>query len=119
MPALKNPATRLLRDKIRYAQEPDNPMLINLWLSMDTPAPQQTKRDDVWQHFEDQFRLLLETLVDELLPAHWRRSCLDQIYQPLSSLARLSHTPQEQQKLHYLQYELVLSCEYVEASLSA
>ncbi|MDP7593186.1 MAG: hypothetical protein QF552_10935 [Litorilituus sp.] len=110
--------TQLLRKKIRFAQEPNNPALITLWLQQENDIHLTTQPKKVLrQHYEAQFRLLLETIVDEIVPTHWRRLCLDNIYKPITSLQRIADTEQSKQHIRYLMNELSVSCQYVEHSL--
>ena len=109
-------ANNILEQKIRQGLEPDNPVLIHLWLSC-----QQTENlpiDTLRVKHTAQFRLLLETVLDELVPAHWRRTCLDNIYLPLSALKKLSNSESSEQQLRDLFNELAISTRYVESSLN-
>ncbi len=114
-----------LRHKIRWAQEPDNPNLITLWLAGErccesvaqhAPCPNCSNAQQR-RCYEQQFHLLLETILDELLPAHWRCSCLDLIYQPLQRLKALSNTKASNARLLGLYHELAITSHYVRASL--
>lgn len=105
----------LLKQKVRYGSEPDNSSLISFWLDLDTPAssakgPQQA-------HYESQFRLLLNAIMDELVPKHWRLQCLDHIYRPLMSFKRVAKCPNSKLKLNKLFQELTISCNYTKESL--
>lgn len=97
--------------KIRFAKEPDNPALIDHYLDIDTCRLKsfQAQKD----HYECQFRLLLETVADELVPAYWRCCCLDHINKPLLKLNRLSKDARHQNYLCKLKYELNMTCHYV------
>lgn len=110
-----SPRLRQLRSWIREAAYPDDPQLICEWLSQ-TPCS-QSPLDQQWQHFEDQFNLLMDTISDELLPSHWRCSCLDQIHQPLRSLSRLSSEPHAKDRVRLLLWELSVTTQFVRASL--
>ncbi len=62
-----------IRRKIRWGEEPDNPLLISRWLAHENHEhTQQLSQEELRQGYENQFRLLLETLMDELVPSHWR-----------------------------------------------
>jgi hypothetical protein len=107
----------LLRTKIRYAEEPNNPALITDWLLLD----QCNDNDSVTkqrQHHEEHFCLLLETIADELLPGHWRCTCLDNINRPLIALKKLSDSDKCLLELNELFYELYITSNYVGATLT-
>tara|TARA_Y100000034_G_C6631509_1_gene275713 strand:- start:6 stop:365 length:360 start_codon:yes stop_codon:yes gene_type:complete len=108
----------VLRNKIRFGLEPDNPALIALWLANECDV-NSTNKDyrELSKMYEQQFRLLLETIIDELVPAYWRRTCLDYIYRPLSSLQRIAITDEGQALVRKLNYELTVSCQYIEGGL--
>jgi hypothetical protein len=115
---LLDPGILLIRDKIRFAESPNNPELIHLWLTQENFIQEiigclYLRR----QHCEDQFYLLLEVVVDEMLPRHWRHHCLNHIYQPLASLKKISTSEQSEKRLRQLLSELSTSCRYVAASL--
>ncbi len=112
----KNIRLRQLRDWIREATYPDDPQLITEWLRQE-PCDSRSPLDHQWQHYEDQFNLLMDTISDELLPAHWRCSCLDQIHQPLRSLSRLSSEPHARDRVRLLLWELSVTTQFVRASL--
>lgn len=105
----------LLKQKIRYGSEPDNCGLIGFWLDLD--APQSSSSIGQLQHYESQFRLLLDAVMDELVPKHWRLQCLDNIYRPLLSFKRSSRCACSDKKLQQLFRELTISCNYTEESL--
>ncbi len=66
-----NPSISQLRDKVRYATEPDNPQLIREWLDLEVRACGQVRRHQ-WQNRMVAIRLLLDAFADEVLPPHWR-----------------------------------------------
>lgn len=115
-----------LRHKVRWAVEPDNPQLITHWLARErccnlrsiSQAPCgccSTARQRRRYHF--QFQLLLGTVLDDLLPAHWRCSCLDHIYKPLCGLKQLCDNPAREAHVRRLYQELAISSRYVQAGL--
>lgn len=106
-----------VQKQIRFAKEPDNPSLISHYLDIDTCR--QKSVESLKQHYERQFRLLLDTVADELIPSHWRCCCLDNINKPLGQLARLFANNQDGQAyLCKLKYELNMTCHYVLSGLS-
>jgi hypothetical protein len=115
-----NPSLSLIRNKIRFGQEPDNPLLISLWLNQENLFQQKFENiNEHRQHIERQFRLLLDTVVDELVPSHWRCTCLDNIYYPLSSLKKLASDKASEQHIQQLINELSVTSNYVAASLNS
>ena len=113
-----NPKHKVLGQKIRHAETPDNPTLIRQFLDL---RPHQTQKTAVVhrQHLVSQFYLLMETIADECLPPYWRRQCLDHIHQPLFALQRLAHCSQSKQQVQLLGHELRLISHYLQAGLSA
>ncbi|PUA30192.1 MAG: hypothetical protein B0W54_06675 [Cellvibrio sp. 79] len=105
-----------VRHKIRCGEEPDNPLLINHWLTEENQGPEST-RDELRQRYESQFTLLLETIIDELVPANWRCICLDNINRPLQSLKQISDSMQSDEQIQYLLRELAVQSHYVRHSL--
>ena len=97
-----------LLETIRHGRQPDSPDLIIRWLES---AP------DNWESAECQFYVLIEAAQDELVPAHWRRTCLDHIHRPLTRLYRLAETEYQQSCLRCLRYELAITSQYAAASL--
>ncbi|PIE25151.1 MAG: hypothetical protein CSA60_01275 [Neptuniibacter caesariensis] len=110
-PVFESEYVKALQHKVRYATEADSPSLITHWLAIDTCRLQGFEHRK--QHYERQFRLLLDTIADELLPGHWRNCCLDNIYRPLAELNRLSSRPDHQSYIYHLRYELNMTCHYV------
>lgn len=94
-----------LYQKIRYAEEPDDPQIITRFLTLSANQFNKSKRLRR-QCLLIQFQLLLDTAVDEYLPAHWRNLCLNHIYNPLFTLQRLADCKQSQRQVNELFYEL-------------
>ena len=108
----------IIRNKIRFAESPNNPELISLWLAQESYIQELIDCINIrWQYCEEQFYLLLEVVVDEMLPKHWRQHCLNNIYQPLASLKKLSTSQKSEKRLRQLLTELSISCRYVTATL--
>ncbi len=112
---IKPIAYQQLVQKIRHGVEPENPLLITLLLEH---QHQLTSDKLLQKQCIEHFYLLLETVIDDLVPRHWRRTCLDHIYLPLCSLRRLSNSEQSAQQIQNLFNELAISTQYVEKSLS-
>jgi len=110
--------TDQLYREIRFAKKPDNPDLIKEFLmsslSKDEDSIQARRRK-----YLHQFYLLIETMSDDLVPAHWRRSCLDNIYRPLQGYRRLALCPTSQRILEQMYYELNETIRYFGPSMAA
>ena len=110
-------AQRHLSQKIRWAVEPDNPRLLQQFLQQkaDTAGVSQARRR---QHYLTQFILLLDTFSDDCLPPHWRRLCLNNIYQPLHALQRLADCQASQTQVLALKNELRIISHYFQVGLN-
>lgn len=110
-----------LANKIRYGSEPDNPGLIRQWL--DTEKNTHLQEDSIFADlmlsnlatndrnrliYLTQFRLLLDTICDELIASHWRECCLDHIYLPLRKFEKLANTSNLQSLVRQMHYELTM-----------
>ncbi len=76
-------------------------------------------KEEAWLLYMAEYRLLLDTLSDDMLEGHWRIWCLDNIYKPLSALTRLVDTDVQQQQLNHLFYELRVTSQFFKAGLTA
>ena len=62
---LLTPDILIVRNKIRFAESPNNPELISLWLAQENYIQELIDCKNVrWQYCEEQFYLLLEVVVD-------------------------------------------------------
>ncbi|MBB1488395.1 hypothetical protein [Oceanospirillum sediminis] len=106
-----------LRQKIRHAQEPDNPGLIYQWIQADNAlAGYQTEQRR--QHCIHQFQLLMDVVSDDYLPVHWRNTCLDSVSIPLCTLKCLADDTQSVTRVRQLFSELRTLSHYFQHSLS-
>lgn len=100
------PFSQQLRDKIRHAQEPDNPTLLMTWFNLEESECARCSQDQQWRRYKSSVELLLETFSDELNPAHWRALCLDNLVRPLGCLQRLVKDEQQTLELRCLLQEV-------------
>jgi hypothetical protein len=80
---------RWMSRQIRCAMDPDEPRLIEHYLAEGRYLACCTATSP-WIIAETSVRLLLDTAADIALPWHWRSYGLDQAWQPLRELERLS-----------------------------
>ena len=116
--AVQTPAINMLREKVRYAKEENNPEVLTLWFLAEDSLVNDTVNQRR-QLYQAQFYLLLEVMTDSLLPPHWRELCLNNINRPLIELNRLSHCQPSKKKLRDLWLELSITSQYFQGSLQA
>jgi hypothetical protein len=114
--SIQTNAINSIRKKIRYAEDQENPQLLPFWLMAEQTLftgsyfnGDQIARQKMYQ---DQFRLLLDVICDNLLPRHWRELCLDNIYRPLTELNRISQCEASKKRLRHLWLELNITSQY-------
>ena len=107
----------VMRQKIRYAKEPDNPALISEWMSF-TSCPVDGAIAQRRRSCVTQFNLLLDAVADECLPVHWRNICLDNIYYPLLKIKNLSDCEASDVQVRNMFYELKVMSHYLAPGLS-
>ena len=114
----QDPAINVLRHKIRYGEELDNPSLVLIWFSMEEALMGACKHA-AWSLHVAEYRLLLDTLADDMLEGHWPvYGCLDKIYKPLSALSRLVDSDAKKQELEQLFYELRVTSQFFKSGLA-
>lgn len=114
--SIQTRAINSIRKKIHYAEDKENPELVLFWLTAEQTlftgsyfSGDNAARQKMYQ---DQFRLLLDVICDNLIPLHWRQLCLDNIYRPLTELNRVSHCAASKKKLRHLWLELNITSQY-------
>lgn len=80
----------VLKRKIRYAEEPDNPGLLRDFFQLDAPASDESLLQRRLR-LRAQYVLLFSTIEDGNNPPHWRQMCLNVIYRPLYELQQLAN----------------------------
>lgn len=113
---------KILRHKVRFAATPNTPPLIQDWLDAENQCGPEhynsTKAiSNLRIKYESQFRLLLETIADDLIPSHWRCTCLDHIYKPLFELKQLADSEEADLYVQSLCHELFAISHYHHASM--
>ena len=113
---IQTTAINSIRQKVRYAEDEDNPQLLSFWLMAEQTlfTGSDLHVDDAarWHMYQGQFRLLLDAICDNLLPEHWRQLCLDNIYRPLTDLSRISECEASKGRLRRLWLELNVTSQY-------
>ena len=102
-----------IEQAIRTGQYPDSPNLVYRYLAFG-----ECSNPDVWKQTsrlevcERLFNTLINAIGDPLVPLHWRRLCLDNIYRPLFTLEKLATTELIQNRLHHRYAEVALLANY-------
>jgi hypothetical protein len=113
---IQTTAINSIRQKVRYAEDEDNPQLLSFWLMAEQTllSGSDLNQDDAerWNMYQGQFRLLLDAVCDNLLPEHWRKLCLDNIYRPLTELSRISECDASKDRLRHMWLELNVTSQY-------
>lgn len=112
------PFARQLRNKIRHAQEPDNPCLLMTWFNLEESECIHCDSEQQWLRYKSSVELLLDTFTDELNPAHWRALCLDNLIRPLSCLQRLVQSDRQALELRQLLQEVSTLSHYFTPNFS-
>lgn len=113
---IQTSAINSVRQKVRYAEDEDNSQLLSFWLMAEqtlfSGSNAYADGDARWKMHQGQFRLLLDVVCDNLLPEHWRKLCLDNIYRPLTELNRISVCEPSKDRLRHLWLELNITSQY-------
>ena len=105
-----------LHQKIRSAAEPNNPKIIDDFLSLrafETMHSTIQRRE----YLSTQFQLLLETIADECLPPHWRCLCLNRIHYPILALQQMADCVHSKRQVRLLMHELRMTSHFLQAGL--
>ncbi|MEW6992685.1 hypothetical protein AADZ84_00225 [Colwelliaceae bacterium MEBiC 14330] len=114
--AIQTTAINNIRQKVRYAEDENNPQLLTFWLMAEhalfTGSSMNNNDEARWLMYQGQFRLLLDVICDNLISQHWRELCLDNIYRPLTELNRISQCDATKKRLRHLWLELNITSQY-------
>lgn len=108
--------TEGLAHKVRYAIHENSPEIIKSWLQATSPS-QVESIQACRRIYRYQFKLLMETICDDIIPGHWRRTCLDNIYKPLHGFQRVALCPHSRHILKLMYAELNQSIKYFGKSM--
>lgn len=100
-----------IRKTIRHGLKPEQPQLFQLWFNIEDEYVDD-QQDSAWNANINQFRLLLDTFADVIIPPHWRWQCLDHIQRPLLRLSRSISSQSQQQQFRQLLTELRVTSHY-------
>ncbi|WP_116367809.1 hypothetical protein [Parahaliea mediterranea] len=95
----------VLKRKIRYAEEPDNPAVLRHYFRLDTPPPKETLLQRRLR-LRAQYVLLYDTIKDAGNPPHWSQICLDMIHRPLYELRQLANSRESREDVSLLFVQL-------------
>lgn len=92
-----------LEQAIQSGQCCDSPELLYQYLELTEQYAEKLSITDAAALHERVFYVLLNTMCDSSVPSHWRQTCLDKVYSPLSKFKYLIVTYQDAR--HYFKME--------------
>lgn len=101
-----------LRQNVRYGHYPLEQHRLQRWSRLEQCGFEQLCNCRKRKVYHQQFRLLLETIADELVAAEWRRLCVRQILHTLQGLESIASRPEHHQRQQQLEDELYQICQY-------
>jgi|GEM_PF-2641382 len=75
---------------IRKALHPERSDAFVVYFTLGEQISSTLPIDKQWQLYLSQLHLLLSTIEDQNVPAHWRRMCFECVHRPLLSLKQIS-----------------------------
>ena len=106
----------ILKKNIRMGTMPNSPLILKNYLEI--PAKANSTLVEKRAHYEEKFRLLIDTIADDCVVGHWRCLCLDHINMPLRTLQSLSNTPNSRRYVTGLYTELRAISNYFQVSMT-
>ncbi|WOD08298.1 hypothetical protein [Marinomonas sp. GJ51-6] len=96
----------VLEQTIQAGQCVDSPEILDHYLTLTTEYAERLSIPDATSLHQRVFNVLLDTVCDTSLPPHWRQTCLDKVYLPLSQLKRLIVTYQDARSYFKMEHSL-------------
>ena len=96
----------VLEQTIQAGQCADSPEVLYHYLKLTEEYGERLSITDATLLHQRVFNVLLKTVSDTRVPAHWRQTCLDKVYLPLSKLKRLIVTYQDARDYFKMEHSL-------------
>lgn len=101
-----------LRQNVRYGHQPHAKHQLQRWSQLEQSGFANLCNCRRRKVYHQQFRLLIDTIGDELVNIEWRRLCVRQILYTLQGLQSISHSAPHKERLLALEDELYQICQY-------
>ncbi|MDB4837325.1 hypothetical protein OAH87_02535 [Marinomonas sp.] len=95
-----------LEQAIQSGQCCDSPELLYQYLELTEQYAERLSIPDAAVLHERVFHVLLNTICDSNVPSHWRQTCMDKAYSPLSQLKCLIVTYQDARNYFRMEHSL-------------
>ncbi|ETX10204.1 hypothetical protein MUS1_03910 [Marinomonas ushuaiensis DSM 15871] len=96
----------VLEQTIQAGQCVDSPEVLYHYLKLTEEYAERLSIPDAALLHKRVFNVLLDTVCDTSLAPHWRQTCLDKVYLPLSQLKRLIVTYQDARNYFKMEHSL-------------
>jgi len=96
----------VLEQTIQAGQCADSPEVLYQYLKLTEDYAERLSITDAAILHQRVFNVLLDTVCDSKLAPHWRQTCLDKMYLPLSMLKRLIVTYQDARAYFKMEHKL-------------
>lgn len=115
----------ILRQWVRNGEYPDNHTILSVWLKRDGCCDkasysifcQSCSYAHQWASYEQQVKLLTDTMTDELIAKQWRISCVNNVCYPLLNLKRLIRDDFSNMAFRYIEYQYWVNYGYITNTL--
>ncbi len=101
-----------MRHLVRFGEQPDSPCHIQRWFELEEASFPRVCNCVKRRVYRRQYDLLIEAVMDDLVPELWRQLCLDYLSRPLNGLAAIAVKPQHQQSVQRLRREMRTQVRY-------
>jgi hypothetical protein len=106
----------VLEQTIQAVQCADSPELLYYYLNLTEEYAERLDITDAVLLHQRVFNVLLDTVCDTNIAHHWRQTCLDKVYLPLSNLKRLIVTYQDARNYFKMEHSLRVLSYYFTSS---
>lgn len=102
----------VLEQTIQGGQCADSPEVLYHYLNLTEEYAERLNITDATLLHQRVFNVLLDTVCDTSLAPHWRQTCLDKVYLPLSHLKHLIVTYQDAKNYFKMEHNLRILSHY-------
>lgn len=102
----------VLEQTIQAGQCADSPDVLYYYLNVTEEYAERLSINDAVRLHQRVFYVLLDTVCDTSLALHWRQTCLDKVYLPLSHLKHLIVSYQDARNYFKMEHNLRILSHY-------